>query len=194
LPVPFEEELAADFVKTSEDAYTYCKSRFKQLLADFGVRNSRVSFHCHFGDCLDLCLWKDELKKKFQVIHCSFGISSRVGITNLISSTSGCLADHEGVLLTNMNLEYTQAAWKGSFLDYIESTLCSPLSIVPTLYGMRLTNHFMLGSPSPVKLHENIAKDQYVKLKWQNVPDFSGTSKLDFSPALRSAIGKLAAS
>ena len=83
LPVPFEEQLAADFFNTSEDAYTYCKG--KLLLANFKVRKHRISFHCHFGDCLDLCLWKDELKKKFQVIHCSFGITSRLGITNLIS-------------------------------------------------------------------------------------------------------------
>ena len=89
LPVPFEEELAADFVNTSEDAYTYCKGKLKQLSADFRAHKHRISFHCHFGDCLDLCLWKDELKKKFQVIHCSFGISSRLGLTNIISSTSG---------------------------------------------------------------------------------------------------------
>ena len=70
---------------------------------------------------------------------------------------------------------------------------CS-LSMVPTIYGMRLTNHFILGSPSPVKLHEKIAKDQFLILKWQNVTDFAGNFKLDFSPVLRNAIDKLAAS
>ena len=194
LPVPFEEEVAADFVNTSEDAYTNCKGKLKQLVSAFRARMHRISFHCHFGDCIDLCLWKDELKKKFQVIHCSFRISSRLGMTNLISSTSGCLANLDSVLLTNMNLSYIQIAWKSSLLEYIECTLRCPLSMVPTLYGMRLTNHLQLGAPSPVKLHEDIAKDQFVKLKWQNVPDFTGNFKLDLSPVLRSAIDKLAAS
>ena len=106
----------------------------------------------------------------------------------------GCLANQESVILTTMYLGCIQAAWKNSLLDYIESTLCCSLSMVPTIYGMRLTNHLMLGSPSPVKLHENIAKDQFLKLKWKSVTDFAGSFKLDFSPVLRNAIDKLAAS
>ena len=100
LPVPFEEQLAADFVNNSEDACTYCKGKLKLLIANFKVRKHRVSFHCHFGDCLDLCLWKDELKKKFQVIHCSFGITSRLGITNLISSKNG-MSGQSGISYTH---------------------------------------------------------------------------------------------
>ena len=75
-------------------------------------------------------------------------------------------------------------------------SLFCPLSMnKPTLYGMKLANNIKLGSPVCVKLHDSVmTRQRFLTLKWHKVTDYSTNIKLDISPPLKKAIGRLAAS
>ena len=165
-----------------------------QFFADFILGYIRITFHFHFGDCLELCLRKSNtLKKKFQVIHCSSLVPCLIGCVNIISSCQNVLHNSESVLLTDIHLPYVQLRLNLSLIDYIESSLCYPLSLIPTLYGLKLRNHLQLGSPNPVKMHEDIEKNLFITLKWQQALGYSENIPLEISPALERAIKQLAA-
>ena len=192
VPVPFEDQLATDFENISENRYTYCKSKLQEMVTKLRVRKKRVTFHFHLGDCLDLCLRNEEMKEKFQVVHCTSTLLHQIGLAN-VPSCRNVLASSDSVLLTNFNLPYVERRWKFSALEYIETCLCCPLSLIPTLYGVKLTNHLLLGSPYPIQLHDKIEKNELITLKWQQSPGYSKNISLVISPILETAIKRLAA-
>ena len=192
LPVPFEEQLASDFGAIAEDAVTFCKNKLQRLVSSLRDRKHRISLHFLFGDCLELCLREESMKKKFHVIHCSASFSRNVGLANIISASSGCLANPDAVLLTNLDLYVLKIHLNLPVVDFIEGSLCCPVSLTPTLYGVRLMNHLQLGSPCPFKLHDDIVKNLVNVFKWQLSPGYSGNIPLDVSHSvLETAIGKL---
>ena len=197
LPVPIEKDDEDETIAkgAAEDAmYAYCKSKLQMLVTEFRNRKHRLTFYLHFGECLELCLRKQETKKEFQVIHCSSDILEKVGLANIISSCSNCLASPDAVLLTNISLVYVQENLKlASVSEYIKSSLCCPLSLIPTLYGWKLENHLTLGSLNPVKLHD-VEINFFITLKWQQALGFSENIQLEMSPVLERAIKQLAAS
>ena len=74
--------------------------------------------------------------------------------------------------------------------DFIENSLCCSLSMIPTLYGMQLTNHVKLGSPVCLRFHNWISANE-ITLKWNRAPAYSNNVKLNFSPALKSTMNRL---
>jgi hypothetical protein len=114
---------------------------------------------------MEFC-YSDTNNLTFDIIDCSC-LADQVGLVNLIIGSSKKLADTpEAVLLTessNWNLLGMNA------LDYVEKTLCSPLSMIPTIYGLRLKNHIELESSEPTfKSYVGYA----VKLWWQKALPF----------------------
>ena len=195
LPDTIEEMLSSDFATVVEDAVSYCKGKLQKMVSDLRAKRNRISFHFQFGDFSELCLKEEDMKKKFQVIHCSAPLTLSFGLTNLISSTRRCLANHDADLLMNINnLSYKTTFSSLSIADYVETYLCCSLSMIPTLYGVRLTNHFELGNPSPFQFHEYITKNEFTVLKWQLSPCYSRNIPLEISPVLATAIDKLATS
>jgi hypothetical protein len=55
--------------------------------------------------------------------------------------------------------------------------------MIPTIYGVKLTNHIQLGSPVCIKLHDSISVNS-VTLKWIKAPAFSSNVYLDISPTM----------
>jgi len=51
---------------------------------------------------MELCLRKDDVKKKCQVTHSSSAMDSTVGLANRVSSRKNGFASSEAVLLTNI--------------------------------------------------------------------------------------------
>ena len=128
------------------------------------------------------------------MIHCSYHIVDKVGHANIISSCEGLLASPDSVLLTNLHLGDVylfEKKWKLSILDYIEACLCCPLSLIPTLYGVKLTQHLQMRSIYPVKLHE-IEKNLFISLKWQLSSGYSRNIPLEISSVMETAIKRLA--
>ena len=136
VPVPFEKQLVPGFESIKEEVYSYCKSKLQEMVTILRARKNRVTFYFHFGDCLELCLRKEEMKKKFEVIHCSCSTTEKIGYANIISACYSALSGPDAVLLTNILLIHLHVKWQLSVLEYIESSLCYPLSMIPTLYGV----------------------------------------------------------
>ena len=193
-PIPFNED-SASAETSNTDIYSYCKAKLGSLVSDFLKRKDRIKFNFHFEDCLELCLYKEDLKRICHVIYCSISIEHNLGLPNLFTAAKECLSDStdSAVLLTNINLASLSNKQHCSPLEYIETVLSCPLSMVPTLYGLKLSNHLKLGSPVCINLHDTITK-YFLTLKWQKAPGYSSNIKIDISPPLKKAIGLLATS
>lgn len=198
-PIPFNEptEETADASASApilNDTYSYCKGKLGSLLSTFLQRKNRIELHFHFGDFIELCLYKDYMKEKFQVIFCSAEIECELELANIVSAARGCLSaeSNASVLLTNIYLPGSDVRMGDSVTKYIESILCCPLSMIPTLYGVKLCNHLKLGGQVCVQMNDNIMKN-VVTLKWLKVPGYSTNIPLDISASLKQAIYSLAA-
>ena len=135
------------------------------------------------------------MKNKFHVIFCSVAVERNLGMANLLAATKDCLSETSdaAVLLTIIELPNVNLTIhiKNTPADYPEIVLCCPLSIVPTLYGMRLLDHLKLGSPDCIKMHDPMVK-HFLTLKWLKATGFSTNIKLDIV-SLKKAIGLLTA-
>ena len=187
-PVPFNGDSAECIPNT--DIYSYCQEELGSLVSELIKNKDRVQFDFHFGDCLELCLYNEDMKKKFHVIHCSMVMGKNIGLPDLFTAAKECLSNttDAAAFLTSFYLSLPDC----SPIDFIEMVLCCPLSMVPTLYGRKLDNHLQLGSPVCVKLHDSITKS-LLTLKWTKALDYSTNIKLDCSRPLKEAIGLLAA-
>ncbi|EFX67500.1 hypothetical protein DAPPUDRAFT_115399 [Daphnia pulex] len=72
---------------------------------------------------------------------------------------------------------------------YVEKTLCCPLSMIPTLYGLRLKSHIELGLPEFANLRRRTPPP--VNLCWQRAPPFRNVV-MPASPALSEFLEQLA--
>ena len=199
-PVPVNDQLISDtgFVTTSP--YSYCKSKLQSILSEFQARKHRVRFHFYFGDCLELCLG-EKLRNKCEVVHCS-DLADRVGLANLILTASNCLSSEkpESILVTDtanwcglicrQELPYQGAVDIKTIVEYLKISLRCPLSMVPTLYNLWLTNHVNLGSPFCVQLHDFHSTSR-ITLKWVRAPAYSKNVKLEVSPTILKAVQEL---
>ena len=190
-PIPFDDQLLEGNLPHSATAFPYCKSKLQFLVTKLRLKKERIVFRFHFtSDCIELCMQNEKLQNKFQVIHCSF-LLDKVGLSNLLPAVAGCLIqdDPTAVLLA----ESTQ--WvkfgKPTVAEYVEMALGCPLSMVPTLYGSRLANHSLLGSPVCVNLHDSTSTNP-ITLKLLKAPAYSSNVPLAVSPALKSALDQLA--
>ncbi len=97
----------------------------------------------YLGNPLDLCY---SVTEKFDVIDCS-DLADNIGLANLIVAAGLRLSEEiESVLLQETSY------WKASgstILDYIEEALCAPLSVLPSIYGLRLVYPSQFGATVP---------------------------------------------
>ena len=194
-PVSLEDQIASASLfelNGGKNAVSYCKSKLQSLVFLLRSRRTRVKFYFHFGDCLELCFRDTNLQNKFQVVHCS-DLVDHDGLANLLLAASLCLSNNypEAALLIDT------VSWIGlkrpkvpecvqTIAEFIELSLCCPLSMIPTIYGVKLTNHVQLGSPVCIKLHDSISVNS-VTLKWIKSPAYSSNVYLDMSPTLMQA-------
>lgn len=67
-----------------------------------------------------------------------------IGLANIITATYNCLTDEnpDSLLLTETDCPWTDS--DATLTNYVESSLCCPISMIPTIYGYRLANHLKL--------------------------------------------------
>ena len=147
--------------------------------------NRRITFYFHYADCLELCLKNEATKNKFHVVHCS-DYSDRVGFSALIPAASECLLEDtpEADLLTE-SISWAQLCSLEkpySFIQYVECVFGCPLSLIPTIYSVRLTNHLLLGNCNVSCFHDDTFYKP-ITLKWVKATPSSNNVKLDHTPS-----------
>ena len=187
-PIPPDEHLTTKFNFEENSAYAYCKARLKFVVTEVRARMSRITIYFHFAPGIDLCLEKANWKKMFHVIHCSTH-SDKVGLASLISAAVPCLVDAPEAVLLSETTSWMKLD-QPTVTNYVETSLCCSLSLIPTMYGVRLANHLQLASPVCMKMHDYHATNR-VMLKWLRSPEFSSNVIMELSPCLKTAISRL---
>lgn len=126
----------------------------------------------HLGDALEFCYTDTN---KFDVIDSTIFVEG-TGLGNLIMACSQRMSDKPGsMFLTEIVTDSFECA--SAVKELIEKSLCAPLSLIPTIYGLRLVNHVELGDAS----HH---------LCWQKVAPFQNIT-MGSSPVLKECLEKL---
>ena len=189
LPVPFNDQPHPN-MDFGGSAYRYCKLKLQSFAIDLKQKKSRIKFFFYYNNSMDQCLGDKTFKNRFQVIHCP-DLVDEFGLANVLLSASGCLASTpEAVLLTETRLN---PRTKPSLAKYVEENLCCPITLIPTVYGVKLASHVELGSIECYELHGSESKHiQFVSmLRWLRIPTYSRNIRLGFSSDVRSVIVKL---
>ena len=188
-PLSLSEKLNGEYTPGST-AYKYCFSKLQELVIELKELEDRNRFHFYFGDSMELCLTNQKLKDKMHVIHCSTDIVNTAGLANILPTVSGCLTSDipEAVLIMEVNSS-RRSKEKPSLADHVESELCCPLTMIPTVYGMKLWDHVNLGSSVCCKLHDYYKIAVPITLKWYKTPvAYSTDVRLAVSPTLRKVV------
>ncbi|EFX74461.1 hypothetical protein DAPPUDRAFT_251928 [Daphnia pulex] len=160
-----------------------CQKILRGFVAEYKKRSDKVKIFFHLEDALEFCLSESTIS--FDVIDCS-NLADHVGLVNLINACEKKLMDTpEAVLYTESMLWPSLAP---SLLKYIEEALCCPLSMIPTIYGLRLATHVEFGSNKPLNLGQQMANA--FKLCWKKVLPFGNVS-LSPSPTLTHCLDQL---
>ena len=190
-PIPLNDQLSSsDATQEMTSIYIYCKSKLQSLVSELRSLKHRIVFHFHFGDSIKLCLANEKMKNAFHIVHCS-ELGDIIGLANLLPAASRCLIqdNQETFILTETTAWFHSTS--SSVTDYVEMSLGCPLSLIPTLYGLRLANHLQLGSPVCVAMHDTSSTNS-VTLKWLQTAEYSSNIILDISSDLQDAITRLA--
>ena len=143
LPLPLKEleKSAAEGIATR-----YCQKRLKNILTAYRQKMNKINFSLHLEDDLKFC--HVGTSEKFDVIDSST-LAYDVGLANVIVSVSQRLQHHPDALLITPIAEWQKAAL--TVATYVEDYLFAPLSMIPTIYGLRLINQVQLGSSALVE-------------------------------------------
>ena len=157
------------------------------------VRKDRNRFHFYLGDSLELCLTNEEWKNKFHVIHCPNYYADFVGLQNLLPIVSQCLnGDFPEAILVTEIFKLRIEGKSFSLVDTVERTLKCPLTMIPTVYGVKLSDHLRLGISVGCQLHDRNSSRSAFALTWTKAPvAYSPEIQLEPSPALKSVFTAL---
>ena len=161
---------------------SYCQMELKKLLIAFRKRIADVKFSFYPCDALDLCYQDSPLK--FDVIAAS-DLGDHVGIVNVLNAATRKLRSARSILITE-TVQWTNVAPTVS--KYVQEALCCPLSLIPTIYGLRLMDDLELGPefPPSIKAHTVLP----TRLRWKIALALEGVP-LVLSPHMEQSLKKL---
>lgn len=95
---PFDAFFPIAFNEDTQDTqdintYNYCKAKLGLLVSEFIKHKERIKSYFHFGNCLELCLYKEDVKKICHIIFCSISIEHNLGLPNLFTAAKECLSE-----------------------------------------------------------------------------------------------------
>jgi hypothetical protein len=161
--------------------FHHCLAVLKDQMVHYRSRMKNITFSFHLGDCLQHSMLNPHWSNRFTVVHTS-NLLDVVGLANLLSAVSNCLfkEDPYALIITNSSKWFN---YKPTIAQYIEASLSCPLTLIPTIYGLRLVDHILLGSSVPTNLCKNTPVS--TRLNWQRAPvTYSDNVKLEMSPDL----------
>ena len=178
---PYEEYLTVMKATLPDEGFLpYCHQNLANQLTLFRTLSKSISWTFYVADASDLCYHK--LTEKFDVID-ACNLHDPPGFVDLISAADLRLCDHPGVILLTEKVVYTSTTI--SIADYIQETLCAPLSMVATIYGFSLTDHVLLGNPVPAIQVRRVS----VPLQWKRAHRSNLTMSL--TPSISTVIDQL---
>ena len=161
-----------------------CQKKLKSLVLSYRNRKDDIKIFFHLEDALEFCY--AGTTDMFDIIDCS-NLADHVGLVNLINAASTRLSDAPRAVLITESMNWRSLA--PSVIQYLEEALCVPSSMFPTIYGLRLVNHFELGVSKLVNLQKLTGEP--VTLCWEKSPSFRNVA-LQFSPTLVRCLEQLA--
>ena len=179
-PLPLKELDRS--VEHNRIAFEYCQAELKKLLITFKKRKETVTFDFHPCDPLLFCYQDSPLS--FDIIHCSF-LEDEVGLVNLLNAAARKLHSEQSILVTESR------AWPFVALDmsrYLQTVLCCPLSLIPTMYGLRLMENVELGPDTFISMRNSPIPIS--QLRWKKAQPFEGVA-LAMSPLLEQTLERL---
>ena len=159
-------------------------------MTELRLRKERNRLHFYFGDTLELCLTNEELHNKMHVIHCSVGLVRYARLPNILPSVIHCLNNDmkEAVLVTETIASHFEKQTP-TLVDSVESELYCPLTMIPTIYGVKLLDHVRLGSSVCCQLHDHFKAAAPITFKWYKTPvSFSANVQMEISATLKKVI------
>lgn len=180
LPLPYSElEMATeDFVTTP-----YCQKILKNLVSSYRTVAEFINFRFSLND--DLQFFHTEATETFHVIDCSTNAED-LGLPNILLSCSRRLTSPNALLITGSK---SCSRLASTTAQYVEEALCAPMSMIPTLYGFRLTNPVDLGCATYSR-NGNFGGFTPITLTWSPAPQFRNVP-FCLSPAIDDFLKKL---
>ncbi len=185
---PFEGYLPmekGELITSVEEIMTHsCSEILKRLVSSYRSRIPTVKIVFHLEEALKHC-YSDA--NKYDVIDCSDFVG-HAGLANLVVACCQKLSDNPNAVF------YTEIITDShhSANNIVETSLCASLSMIPTIYGLRLADHVELRDSAVDYLRCNtLRRGRPVILCWQKVPNFQNI-KLVPSPDLNRCLTKLA--
>jgi hypothetical protein len=139
-----------------------CQKILKNLVASYRSRIANIQVFFHLEDALEFCFTN---ANKFDVIDCS-NLADHIGLANLLNAASGRLSNNPGAVLFTESMDWGEFA--PSVEMYVEHVLCCPLSMIPTIYGLKLNDYVELGSRYPPSWYYAVPSN----LSWQKAIPF----------------------
>ena len=181
LPLPHKP---MEEYKKNRITFDHCRKEvMKTLLAAFRNCLNSVQFVFHPCDPLSFCF--DEAAPKFDVIDTS-NLADHFGLGNLLNASARKLRSAQSILITESLQLSSRQPDAIVIAKYLEKILCCPLSLTPTLYGLRLTGNVRLGSEVPPFLGTLLAVP-FCRLRWRKTQPFKRVP-LALSPTLDQSI------
>lgn len=181
LPLPLNNELNPQKANEGCAATYYCQGVLQTRLHLYQKKKEKIKWVFHLGDPIELCYSLTEL---FDAIDCS-GLSDEVGLANLVNAAGRRLSQEpESVVLLETST-WTRLA--PTVVSYLEEALCAPLSMLPTIYGLRLADPLPIGASIPP---ESLTRTT-VCLTLKRTHSYQNL-KLDFVSSFRPWLSRLA--
>lgn len=146
-----------------------CQKILKNFVSSYRSRIGVVKINVHLEDFLEFCYASTD---QFDVIDCC-NLPDQIGLANVLNAATARLSDNPQSTLFTHSIKWEFLA--DTVKKYVEGSLCVPLSMIPTMYGLRVDNHVELGASSLVNLRRE-RTNHPVNLKWKKVPSFRNVS------------------
>lgn len=112
----------------------HCQKKFKLLLSACRRQMEKVNVIFHVGNPLELCY---SAQAKFHAVYCSSPLAEEMGLANVINAAGRVLSEEPETTLV-IEVSRSEMLRHMDASHYVEEALCVPLSVMPSLFGLRL--------------------------------------------------------
>lgn len=120
----------------------YCRKVLMQHVTAYELKVERIRWTFSWGDSLELCY---TIPEKFDVIFCS-ELADNFGLANILNAAGRRLNEKPESIILVETSNWSSLAPTPDL--YVQAALCAPISMLPSIYGLRLAESINFGAPS----------------------------------------------